>query len=163
VQPPDSFSVTLTGRSTELRLRIENQSEDELRVLVRPSSSKLRFPSGDMLVMLEPAGATRVEIPVVARSNGTSRAEITLLTPNGRVIAGPVVVTAHVNAITGLGQVITGGAVLVLASWWGSHLLRRRRARRAAAGLAIDDGIVEEPFVLSPDAAEVGAGNLPDS
>ena len=44
---------------------------------------------------------------------------------------GPVVLTAHVNALTGLGQVITGGALLVLGSWWFGHFRRRRRQRLA--------------------------------
>ena len=35
--------------------------------------------------------------------------------------------TARVNALAGLGQVVTGGAVLVLVSWWYGHFRRRRR------------------------------------
>ena len=64
------------------------------------------------------------------------------------------------NALSGLGQVVTGGALLVLLSWWYGHFRRRRRARRAMLGEV--DNPVHVPAV-SPDAAEVaGNGTTPD-
>ena len=102
---------------------------------MRARSPKLTFPDGDLEVELEPSGNTEIELPVVARSNGTSSVEVELLTPAlGQTVDGPVVLTARVNALTGLGQVITGGAVLVLLSWWFGHFRRRRRARLERRG-----------------------------
>ena len=58
-----------------------------------------------------PDGVTEVVIPVEARSNGTSSLEVAVLTPVfGQEIDEPVVLTARVNALTGLGQVVTGAA-----------------------------------------------------
>jgi hypothetical protein len=103
-------------------------------------------------VDLAPSGNTEIELPVVARSNGTSSVEIELLTPEfGQTVAGPAVLTARVNALTGLGQVITGGAVLVLLSWWFGHFRRRRRRRLEGNGGR--NGKPAAPDV-SPDAAE---------
>ena len=63
--------------------------------------------------------------------------------------------TARVNALTGLGQVVTGGAVLVLLSWWFAHFRRRRRRRLATiTALEAQDEVGSD---LSPDAAEVVA------
>jgi hypothetical protein len=43
-------------------------------------------------------------------------------------------VTSRVQALTGLGQVITGGLILVLLTWWfNSWRTRRRNEGRAAA------------------------------
>jgi hypothetical protein len=65
---------------------------------------------------------------VLVRSNGTFPVTIDLLTPAGDLaIADPLVLTARVNALTGIGQVLTGGALLVLATWWLSHFRARRR------------------------------------
>ena len=142
VVPPQPFDLTLTGRSSTLRLNLRNTSDETLRVVVQARSPKLTFPEGDQTVELTPSGVTEVLIPVETRSNGTSSIEIELLTPAiGQRVAEPVVLTAHVNALTGLGQVITGGALLVLISWWFGHLRRRRRLRlaRASAGSSVVD------------------------
>jgi hypothetical protein len=58
------------------------------------------------------------------------------------------VLKGRVSHLIGLSQVVTVGAVLVLASWWYTHLRRRRRAGAVAAG-ASD---VAPP--VSPGAAE---------
>ncbi len=131
---PRPFDLTLTGRSSTLRLNLRNEATERLRVVVRARSPKLTFPEGDQTVVLEPTGVTEVLIPVEARSNGTSAIEINVLTPAIEQRVGePVVLTANVNALTGLGQVITGGALLVLGSWWFGHFRRRRRQRAAEA------------------------------
>jgi hypothetical protein len=156
VEPPQPFDFTLTGRSSTLRLNVRNNSDQTLQVLVRARSPKLTFPTGDQLVELSPAGSTEVVIPVEARSNGTSSIEVELLTPAfEQRIDGPVVLTANVNALTGLGQVITVGALLVLVSWWFSHFRRQRRARSLAAASATSAAALDE---ISPDAAEAAAG-----
>ncbi len=156
VAVPPPFPFTLTGRESVLRLNIRNDADEPRRVVVRARSPKLTFPDGDLEVELNPSGNTEVELRVVARSNGTSSVEVELLTPAlEQTVDGPVVLTARVNALTGLGQVITGGAVLVLLSWWFGHFRRRRRAR--LNGAANGNGPPPVPD-LSPDAAEAIAG-----
>jgi len=71
-----------------------------------------------------------VAIPVRARSNGTFTIEVDIISPNGRRIVGPVIVTADVAQTSGLSKVVTVGAVLALGSWWVSHW-RKSRAKRA--------------------------------
>ena len=156
---PRPFTVTLTGRDSTLPLRILNERAEEVTVIVQPSSPKLRFPEGDAAVVLAPATYTEVTIPVQAQTNGTSAVGVVLVTPTGgQVIEGPMVLTARVNALSGLGQVVTGAAVLVLVSWWYGHFRRRRRARRALLG-EVDNPVIVALGELSPDAAETVAGN----
>jgi hypothetical protein len=128
-------------------------------VIVRPSSPKLRFPEGDVEVVLGAERATEVLVPVEAQSNGTSAVGIEIVTPaGGQRVQGPVVMTARVNALSGLGQVVTGGAVLILLSWWYGHFRRRRRQRRAMLG-EVDNPPALASATVSPDAAEAVAGN----
>lgn len=149
VELPAPFDLTLTGRSNVLRFRLTNTSDLPLTVVVRPRSSKLEFPDGDPTVTLIPHDATEVEIPVVARANGRSPMSISVFSPSGTLVGTPLVLTATVRTMAGLGQVITGGALAVLASWWASHVIRRRRQRRPAAPV---DATGE--FLRSPDAEE---------
>jgi hypothetical protein len=150
-----------------LRLNLRNTADEPRTVIVRALSDKLRFPAGDQLVTLEP-GVTEITIPVDARANGTSSVEIQLLTPVfAQRVAPSTFLEARVNAISGLGQTITGIGVVVLLSWWFSHFRRRRRARLAA--LVVVDEYDPGP-VVSPDAAEASVaasppeatGSLPD-
>jgi hypothetical protein len=136
---PEPFGFTLTGESSDITLRIGNTSDTTLTVLIRSAATKLSFPDGDTVAQLVP-GITVVEIPVLVRSNGTFPVTIEMLTPAGELaIAEPLVLTARVNALTGLGQVLTGGALLVLATWWFSHFRARRRRRLHAAIESIRD------------------------
>jgi hypothetical protein len=156
VEPPAPFTFTLTGRSSPLRWNLRNNGDEELEVVVRASSPKLTFPEGDQRVTLLPLSATEVVIPVDARTLGTSAIGIEVLTPAfEQRVTEPVVLTARVNALTGLGQVVTGGALLVLGSWWFAHF-RRRRRRRLAAITALE-AQEEAGHDVSPDAAEAVA------
>jgi hypothetical protein len=157
VEAPQPFTFTLTGRRSDLRLNIRNNGTEVLHVVVRPSSPKLRFPRGDAPVDLLPGGMTEVRIPVQAQTNGTSAIGIDIVTPvGGQRIQGPVILTARVNALSGLGQVVTGAALLVLVSWWYGHFRRRRRLRRAMIG-EIDNPTPIRVGSVSPDAAEAAA------
>jgi hypothetical protein len=154
---PQPFTFTLTGRRSTLRLNLRNTGTRDLHVVVRPSSPKLRFPDGDENVELAAGATTEVVIPVEAQTNGTSSLAVELVTPTGgQTVQGPVVLTARVNALSGLGQVVTGAAVLVLVSWWYGHFRRRRRERRALLG-EVDNPPLVDAAALSPDAAEAVA------
>jgi hypothetical protein len=153
VEAPRPFTFTLTGRSSTLRLNLTNTGDEELRVVVHPTSPKLTFPNGDVPKTLAANDSTEVVLEVEARTNGTSSIAIEVLTPvNSLNVEGPIVLTARVNALSGLGQVVTGGALLVLLSWWYGHFRRRRRERRALLGEVDNPGLVDA--AMSPDAAE---------
>ena len=127
IQMPEPFTFTLTGQSSEISLRIVNTSNVTLRAVLHAEASKLAFPDAPLEILLPP-GATSVDVAVQTLSNGTFAVQLELRTPFGdRVIGEQLLLTARVNALTGLGQVLTGGAVIVLATWWLSHLRKRRR------------------------------------
>jgi hypothetical protein len=73
-------------------------------------------------------------VPVVARANGVATVNLTIITPEGQQrIVDTVALKAKVTTLTGLAQVLTGGALLVLATWWLRNMRRSRRTRDARA------------------------------
>lgn len=132
VVPPDGFSFSLTGRSSEIPLKIQNTGDTTLTVVVRLSSPKLLFPEGDQVVQLLPGQSTEVRIPIEARSNGKFPVTLEVLTPIGNVRLGaPVQGTARVTALAGLGNLFTFAALLMVATWWVRHVRQNRRKRSA--------------------------------
>ena len=136
---PEPFTFTLTGRSGTIEVRLGNSGPDPLTVDLRLESPKVLFPEGAQTVTLRPDDQTSVVVPVEARSNGTSAITLTVSTPAGEPLDDPVTLTSRVTGFTGLGQVLTGGFVLVLLTWWFTHWRAKRRAE------AIDDGRERHP------------------
>ncbi|MFM9037816.1 MAG: DUF6049 family protein [Actinomycetota bacterium] len=132
---PSSTTFTLGSRDSSIRITLRNDGDSDLRVLVRLTSSKLRFPTQSDPVLLPAGTTTSIEVPVEARSNGRFPVVMQLLTPDGSVVIGaPITFTARVNALAGLGQLVTGIALLLLVSWWIHHLRRERRRREEQVG-----------------------------
>jgi len=50
-----------------------------------------------------------------------------VLTPLGGQIGDPITIKSRVNALTGLGQVLTAGSILVLLTWWFNNWRAKRR------------------------------------
>jgi hypothetical protein len=134
VQLPEPFTFTLTGRSGTIEVRIGNTHDEPLDVVVALDSTKVTFPEGDQRVTLFPRDETSVIVPVEAESNGMSSINLVVTTPAGEALGEPVTLTARVTALTGLGQVLTGGFVLVLLTWWFTHWRNRRRSELATDG-----------------------------
>lgn len=139
VQLPEPFTFTLTGRSGTIEIRIANTLDEPLDVIVQLDAPRITFPDGDQRVTLRPLDETSVIVPVVAESNGTSSINLVVTTPAGEALGEPITLTARVTALTGLGQVLTGGFVLVLLTWWFTHWRNRRRAE------LVDDGRERHP------------------
>ena len=124
---PNTANFTLSGRESELRLQLRNSSDSAVRVDIRFSSAKLRFPEARQTVEIPPGASTEVRTLVEARSNGRFPVTVELLTPRGNVLLGSDTVTARVSALAGLGQVVTVVALLMLLTWWGHNWRVRRR------------------------------------
>jgi hypothetical protein len=127
IELPDPFTFTLTGRSGTIEVQLGNTSNEPLNVVMQLESSKVEFPDGNPEVTLRPNDETTVIVPVEARANGTSSITLTVTTPAGATIDEPVTLTSRVTGFTGLGQLLTGGFILVLLTWWFSHWRSKRR------------------------------------
>jgi hypothetical protein len=158
VEPPDAFPLTFSGRRAPIPLRITNSSPTPLTVIVHVESDKLLFPQNDVSVTLAPNTSTAIQIAAEARSNGVFPVRVELRTPAGNQLAEPIVLTARVNTLTGLGRVVTIGLLMVLATWWLTYFRRRRRAA-LDAGLEASTGRHPTNTRIgerSPDAPRAG-------
>lgn len=136
VVPPGATGFTLGSRHSKIRIPVRNDGPTPLTVLLHfDQTSKLQIVGGDQQVVLNAFETTTVEVEVEARTNGQIPITVQVLTPEwDQEVTPKVVLTARVNAFTGLGQLVTGAAALVLLTWWVHHIrLRRRRQRLAAA------------------------------
>jgi hypothetical protein len=131
VVAPEPFTFTFTGTSNTLRLPIRNTGTEPLLVDVRVRSPKLTTEEPTRQVELPALSSVEADVPVQARSRGTFTIEVDVLAPDGYRLGPPVVLKGRVSHVNGLSQVVTGGAALVLVSWWYTHLRRRRAERRA--------------------------------
>lgn len=140
-------SVTLAARDGTLPVTLRNDTGGEIRVALRLESDKLSFPDGERreLTLTEPI--TTLEIPVRARASGTFPLEIRLSSPDGVLELGAARYTVRSTAVSGLGLLLGGVALAVIAAWWFRTARRVRRARRADAPppTADDSAAVEEP------------------
>ena len=130
VSVPESLTFTLSGKSSDLRLQLRNSASMPLSVLVTLSSAKLTFPEKPQVVTVAANSAIDVIIPVIARANGTFPLEVVLYTPDGSAQVGKRIrLSARVSALAGLGQLVTGVALLLLASWWVAHWRKQHRTK----------------------------------
>lgn len=133
---PERFSFTLTGRTSTIPFQISNVCDVPIVVRIQLDSPKISFPEGEQLEELAPGADTEVRVKAVARSNGRSSVFLRLLTPTAsgtnQAVAPEVVLTARVQSLAGIGQLLLGTLVLVVLAWW----LRQWRARRRQALLA---------------------------
>jgi hypothetical protein len=69
-------------------------------------------------------------IDVIALSNGLFPVDVRIFTADGSSQLGKkIAVSARVNALAGLGRVVSGVALLLLLTWWAAHFRRKYRTR----------------------------------
>jgi hypothetical protein len=92
------------------------------------SSAKLQLPGDVRVVTIAPNGSVDVVVDVVARANGRFPVDVSFTSPDGvHKIGQTIRIGARVTAISGLGQLVSGAAVLILATWWVAHWRARKR------------------------------------
>ncbi len=132
VDAPDPYSFTLTGRNSVIPITVTNRCDFAVTVRLQLDSAKIAFPDGEVTVVLAPLDDTTERMRALARSNGKSSVFLRMFTPaaGGGQVVPEVVLTARVNSLAGVGQLLLGAGVLVVLAWWLRHWLDvRRRAR----------------------------------
>lgn len=126
-------SITLSGRQGAIRIQLRNDSDQPLTVRVRMASAKLQLTQPVRLVTLAAGSTTEVEVAAGTRTNGRFPISVRVTTPAGNTEVVPyITITARVNAIAGLGQLVGISLLLIILAWWWSHW-RRARLRAAQA------------------------------
>jgi hypothetical protein len=138
VQGPAPYTFRVTGGSGSIPFELRNLTDRALSVRIRMTSAKLEFRDADLEVTLPPLQEVEVSMPFEALSNGTSSVFLRIFTPapdpsDETQIVDDIVLTARVTTLAGLGQLVTGAALLVLCTWWIRHWRQARRRRLANA------------------------------
>ena len=121
---PDEFRITLTTRSSTIPVTLTNNTEQDLQVRVELDSDQLEFPDGDVLTPTLPPGTTRLEVRVRARTSGAFTLDVTVSSPDGTLVLDRSTFDIRSTAISGVGLLLSVGAGLFLAMWWGRHWRR---------------------------------------
>ncbi|MFM2070216.1 MAG: hypothetical protein RLZZ623_479 [Actinomycetota bacterium] len=162
VVAPAPFSFTLTGRNNTFQFKMQNRCTTDVRVRLRLNSAKLAFPDGDQLVTLAANGDTTVQVRADALSNGKSSVFLRVYSPasDDVVVVPEVPLTARVNSLAGLGQLLTGAGLLLIVSWWAHNWRRSRRKLLTSRNVSRHPASNTVTGDLAPDAE---ASSLPPS
>lgn len=136
VQAAPRQTITLTSSRGQLPLTVRSSLRRPVDVTVTlDAGSRLEFPDGPQFSLRLQPGTNRVDIPVRARVPGDSPITISIDSPDGAANLVSARYTVRSTAVSGIGVVLSIGAILFLLLWWGRHVVRdrRRRATRATA------------------------------
>jgi hypothetical protein len=132
-------NLNLTSRQGTLPVTVENGNPFPVEVVIRTASDRLRFPAGeDLPVTVAPGDAVRVDVAVEALATGSVPVAVELWTPDHRIRLDGRQLNVRSTAISGVGLLLSLGALLVLVVWWVRSWRRTRRAPAADSGPAAD-------------------------
>ncbi len=116
-------SIRVTSRQAELPLRINNDDDIERFVEVRLQAPPLiQFDQDTQLVTLAP-GQNRINVPITVRSSGEFLIRVEVRSPSGPIITSSRQ-RVRSTAVSGVGIILSGGALIVLVAWWFRTLKR---------------------------------------
>ena len=130
IRMPENRSITLTDRRAEIPVTFQNRTGVPAKVVVKVESDKLDFPRGTSHTLELSRRNTTERFSVVSRTSGAFPLRITLESPDGYLVIGQTRLTVRSTAASSVSLVVSLGAALFLAVWWGRHALRGRRARK---------------------------------
>ncbi len=133
IDPPRR--ITFAAREGAVPVLIENGTGRPVSVLVSMSSEKLEFPDGETVIVDIPPGVHEISLDVAARTSGDSVLDLTISSPDRGITLDATRVTVRSTALSGVGLVIAGIALLFLLVWW----MRTRRSRRPNQRLIVAD------------------------
>jgi hypothetical protein len=130
VDLPNEFRITLTSRSGSIPLNLTNTSDRQIAIRIDLQSDQLEFPDGDVVYETLPPGATRLDVRVRVLASGAFPLDITITTPDGSVEIEEARYDIRSTAVSGVGVVLSVGAILFLAIWWLRNWRATTRSKR---------------------------------
>ncbi len=125
--------LNLTSRRGSLPVTVENANPFPVDVVVQIRSDRLSFPDGELVPVTVDAGdIRRIDVGVEALATGSVPVFVELWTPDDQVQLDGRRLNVRSTAISGVGVVLSLGALLVLVVWW-ARSWRRNRGNRADA------------------------------
>lgn len=141
-------SFQLTSRQATVPLTLVNDSETAVEVTLDLASDKLEFVDAETgrldtgatarSLTLAP-GRNPVMVPVEARASGDFPLDISVRSPDGRLLAANTRLTVRSTFPSGVGILLSVSAGAFLALWWGRHWRTSKRDRRLRAPDSSDE------------------------
>ncbi len=122
----DGGALTVTSHRARLPVTIRNGSTRTLDVAVMAESSELTMLGDPVAVRLEPGATEDLEIPFRVSRSGDFAVDVRITSPDGGLVLAAQEVTLRSTAVSGVGIVLSVGALIVLGVWWGRSVHRRR-------------------------------------
>ncbi|NLA34466.1 MAG: hypothetical protein GX868_02125 [Actinobacteria bacterium] len=147
-------SLNVTERRTTIPLRIVNGLDRPITVTLRLKSSRLRFLDGEVQTLQLNPDLNRIDLNVEAQASGQFAMQAEVLVPGSDRVLASTRQTIRSTAFSGVGLILSGGALVFLVVWW----LRTPRRRNDAPGEHREAPPTEtEPTETEPAAAEPSA------
>lgn len=136
ISVPKPRSLTVTARDATLPLSFTNDLDRDAHVRLHLRSPLLDFTDGQVQRLVLKAHSTlRVNVPVRVRASGQFLLSIELRSPDDRLAIASGRQTIRSTSFSGVGLILSGGALLVLVTWW----IRTLRARNLEHAEQDDD------------------------
>lgn len=144
ITTPAFETITLTGRTSDVPVLIDNNLPTDAQVILVLDSEKLDFPEGREVTTVLAPGSNRIEIPIETRGSGDSPIRIQIFSPDRSVLLGSSEILVRAFAFSGVGVLIGALAVAVLLVWWLRHD-------------DTDPDTVDDDLAARPDAEDSGS------
>jgi Family of unknown function (DUF6049)/Glycosyl hydrolase family 57 len=125
VRPPAASAITLTAQRGVIPVTLRNETGYPVRLRLVLRAPRLEFLAGSTRQVTLDRPVEAFTFPVRAQTTGRSPLRIRVETPLGREI-GSVRIAVRSTAYNRVALVVTIGAALFLAVWWGRRFLSRR-------------------------------------
>lgn len=126
---PRDESIAVTSHRVRLPVVIRYDGPTPVDIAVSVRSSELEIEGPNPLRIELTPGANDLEIPIRSRRSGEFELEIQATSPDGVLVLGTTRLTVRSRAISGVGLLLSVGALVFLVLWW-SRNHRRRQALR---------------------------------
>lgn len=120
-------SLTVTSRITSVPLRFTNDTGRPVKVRLRLQSPRLVFTDGAEQTLTLAPGLTRLDVRVDVRASGQFVMEADVLAPDSDRVLATTRQRIRSRAFSGVGLMLSGGALLFLVIWWSRTLRHRDR------------------------------------
>lgn len=126
-------TLTITSRRSAIPLRFQNDTGRPIEVRLRLESPRLAFRDGALQRLTLQPGLNRLDVEVEVQASGQFTLQAELLAPRSDRILASTRQRIRSSAFSGVGLMLSGGALLFLVIWWSRTLRRRSRDEREDA------------------------------
>ena len=129
ISVPKPRSLTVTARQANIPLRFTNDLNRDARVRLHLRSPRLEFSSGQVRTLVLKPGTTRIDVPVRVQASGQFLLTVELRSADDELVIAAGRQSIRSTAFSGVGLILSGGALVVLVVWW-IRTLRTRTVER---------------------------------